>query len=47
MPVREGIVWLREDDRGALHLRGNVYVQPDLPLRRRLRLQCREVDFAT
>src|SRR5882672_904937 len=42
VPVREGIVWMREGDDGALCLWPPLRVQELLPVRRRLRLQRHE-----
>src|SRR5205085_855111 len=43
VPVREGVVWMREDEAGALQLRRSLRVQEHLPLRRGLRLRRHEV----
>src|SRR5882672_11532126 len=42
VPVREGVVWMREGDDGALCLWPPLRVQELLPVRRRLRLQRHE-----
>ena len=44
VPVRKGVVWMREGNDGALHLRRPLRVQEHLPVRRRLRLQLHEVE---